>query len=140
MARLLTVRDIVSQAAMEIGISQDFVTSVVGSNDQDIIQMKALLRAVADDVLTEEPYQVTLGDQVWLSDANGEPIATITHDDDLVLFDSRLAINGLKWRFLKAKGLEFGEEMRDFSSRLNKLAGMVNGRILDLDLEGGRWI
>ena len=28
--------------------------------------------------------------------------------------------------------------MRDFTSRLNKLAGRVNGRVLDLDRDEGR--
>jgi hypothetical protein len=140
MARLLTLLDIVSQAAMEIGISQSRVNTVVGSLDQDVIQMRSLLHAVADDVLLEEPYQITLGDHIWISDADGNPQDRFMLDSDLVLFDGRLAINGLKWRFLQGKGLEFGEQLRDFSTRLNKLAGMVNGRVLDLDLDEGRWI
>jgi hypothetical protein len=44
----------------------------------------------------------------------------------------------LKYRFLKAKGLEFGEEMRDFLTRLNKLGARANARVLDLDNDMGR--
>jgi hypothetical protein len=56
----------------------------------------------------------------------------------LILFDSRLAIDGLKFRFLKAKGLEFGEELRDFSNRLNRLAARTNAAVIDLYLDQGR--
>jgi hypothetical protein len=136
--KLWSVLDIVSQAAMEIGISQQRAASVVDSPDQDITQMRELLYLVADDVLAEEPYQVTLGDQDWLHDANGNPLERFTADSDLVLFDARLAINGLKWRFLKAKSLEFGEEQRDFTLRMNKLAARANQRVLDLDTDWGR--
>jgi hypothetical protein len=138
MAKLLTLLDIVSQAALEIGISQNRVSTVVSSNDQDIIQMRALLHSVADDVLLEEPYVETLGDQVWIADADGAPLERFNADSDLVLFDGRLAINGVKWRFLQGKGLEFGESLRDYTTRLNKIASRVNGRMIDLDFEGGR--
>jgi|SRR6188768_3956477 len=138
MAKLLTLLDIVSQAAMEIGISQNRVTSVVSSQDQDIIQMRSLLHAVADDVMQEEPYRETLGDQGWISDQFGEPQDRFVLDTDLVLFDGRLAINGLKWRFLSGKGLEFGETLRDFTSRMNKLSARANNRVLDLDVDASR--
>ena len=54
-----------------------------------------------------------LGDGVWCTDKDGEPKSSRPTDTDLILFDRRLMIDGLKYRFLKAKGLEFGEEMRD---------------------------
>jgi hypothetical protein len=138
MAKLITVKDCVSQVSMEIGIAQREVTTAVASNDQDVVQMVALLYAVADEVLLDQPYRDTLGDGVWIFAADGTPKQAFTADDDLIGFDARLAINGLKFRFLKAKGLEFGEEMRDFSSRMNKLASRVNGRLLDLDADEGR--
>jgi hypothetical protein len=111
---------------------------VVTAGDQDIAQMQALLFQVADEVLGEEPYRETLGDQNWISSASGVPQDKFLLDTDLVLFDGRLAVNGVKWRFLKAKGLEFGEEMQDFTGRLNKLAARANARVLDLDLDYGR--
>jgi hypothetical protein len=133
MARLMSVAQIVSQAALEIGTSQSEIKKVFDSRDQDIAQMGALLNAVADEVLLEDPYRFTLGDDVWVSDATGNPKLFPTLDSDLVLFDSRLAINGLKYRFLQAKGLEFAEQMREFVVRMNKLASRVNNRVLDLD-------
>ena len=138
MPRLISVKNCVSKASMEIGIAQAPISTAVNSPDQDIVQMVALLDAVAGELLLEEPYRTTLGDDVWVFDENGSPKTSITSDTDLIGFDRRLAIDGLKYRFLKAKGLEYGEEMRDFTSRLNKLAGRVNGRVIDLDEDEGR--
>lgn len=138
-ARLGSLIDIVSQAAMEIGIAQKPASTVTGSLDQDIVQMMALMAAVANEVLEEEPYSTTLGDGLWIIDAaTGDFLEAFTADSNLIAFDRRLAINGLKWRFLKGKSLEFGEEQRDFVSRMNKLAAKANARVLDLDLDTGR--
>ena len=133
MARLMSVVQIVGQAAFEIGITQSQVTKVFGSKDQDVIQMGSLINAVADEVLLEEPYRYTLSDDFWVSDADGNPKLFPTLDTDIILFDGRLAINGLKYRFLQAKGLEFAEQMREFVVRMNKLASRVNNHVLDLD-------
>lgn len=138
MAALYSVLDCVAQASMELGIAERRLSSAVTSLDQDVLQMVALLSAVAGELLMDEPYRTTLGNDVWLTDKDGNEKAFPTDDADLVLFDGRLAVDGLKFRFLKAKGLEFGEEMRDFTSRLNKLAGRANRRVLDLDSDPGR--
>lgn len=135
---LATVKDIVNQAALEIGTTQLPVNTVFGSQDQDLVQMGALLSAVADEVLLEEPYKYDLGDHVWVHDKDDNPKIYPTVDTDRVLFDSRLAINGLKYRFLQAKGLEFAEQLRDYTVRLNKLAGRRNAEVLDLDVDVGR--
>lgn len=139
MARLATVQEIVSQASLEIGISQRPVSKVFGSLDQDVIQMGALVNTVADEVMLEEPYRYTLGDEVWVTDEQGNPKLFATVDSDIVQFDARLAINGLKYHFLQAKGMEFAEQARSFTVRMNKLAGRINSAVLDLDdSEGGR--
>lgn len=135
---LYTVNQVVSDAQLELGVAQRPIASVVTSLDEDVAQMLALLSTVADDVLLEEPYKISLGDGFWVSDKDGTPKARPTTDTDLILFDGRLAVDGLKYRFLKAKGLEFGEELRDYTSRMNKLAGRINARVLDLDLDAGR--
>lgn len=135
---LITVKDAVSQAALEIGIISKPVSSVVSSADGDIVQMLALMSSVADEVLLEEPYKTTLGDDAWVADSGGNPKGSPTTDTDIILFDSRLMINGLKYRFKKEKGLEYGDDLLDFTTRLNKLAGRVNARVLDLDLDEGR--
>jgi hypothetical protein len=133
MSRLISIRDAVSNASMELGLAQQPVSAVVGSPDEDISQMAALLYAVADEVMLEEPYRTTFGDGLFLSTSAGEPLEKFTDDNDLILFDARLAIDGLKYQFMQAKGFEYGEYMRSFLTRLNKLASRVNAVVLDLD-------
>jgi hypothetical protein len=138
MPRLASILDAVSDASLEIGIVQRPVTQVVGTADQDIAQMLALLSNVADELLLDPPYRDQLGDGSWLTDPQlvvrkNRPTA----DTDIILFDARLAINGLKYRFLKAKGLEYGEEQRDFIVRLNKIAGR-NAPVIDMNEDPGR--
>jgi hypothetical protein len=140
MPALLTVLQAVNDASMEIGIAQRPTNQAMGSSDEDIVQMAALLTAVADELLLEEPYQDLLGDGNWLVDADGVHQSRPTADTNRILFDGRLAIAGLKYRFLQAKGLEFGEQMRDFMTRMNKVAARANQRVLDLDFDEGRAI
>jgi hypothetical protein len=140
MSKLLTLREAVGQAQIETGIAQVMPSTVVNSQDQDILQMAALLSAVADEVLLEQPYVVTLGDGIWCSDAAGTPRPNgPIADTDVILFDGRLAVTGIKMRFRAAKGLEFGEDLRDFTTRLSKLS-VPTARILDLDADPGRMI
>jgi hypothetical protein len=139
MAKLVSVLKAVSDASREIGIAQKGLSQALGSADEDVLQMTALLSAVADELLLEEPYQDLLGDGNWLVSADGltfklEP----TVDTDLILFDGRLVIAGLKYRFLASKGLEFSEQMRDFGNRMAKIATRANNRVLDLDEEWSR--
>ena len=132
--RLITVKQAVDQASREIGISQGPVTQAMGSADQDIAQMVALLQAVADEILIDQPYVDTLGDGYWLIDPlTGVRKDRPSADTDYILFDARLAIAGLKYRFLKAKGLEFGEELRDYSDRMHRLAATNNAQVVDLN-------
>jgi hypothetical protein len=138
MPRLSTILQVVSDVSLELGTSQVPVLQAVGSADQDIAQMTALMQNVADELLLDPPYRDALGDGNWLYDAgNLVRKARPTQDTDIVLFDPRLAVNGLKYRFLKAKGLEYGEEQRDFIVRLNKLAAR-NAPVLDLNADPGR--
>ena len=138
MPRLASILDAVSDASLEIGIVQQPVTNVVGTADQDIAQMAALLQNVADELLIDPPYRDLLGDGNWLIDAGGVVRKSRpTADSDIILFDPRLAVDGLKYRFLKSKGLEYGEEQRDFISRLNKIAGR-NAPVIDMNEDVGR--
>lgn len=138
MPQLSTILQVVSDTSMELGTTQLPVTQAVGSSDQDIVQMVALMANVADELLLDPPYRDALGDGNWLYDPGllirkSRPSA----DTDVVLFDARLSVDGLKYRFLKAKGLEYGEEQRDFIARLNKLAGR-NAPVIDLNADPGR--
>jgi len=135
MTSMITVKSAVNQSGLEIGLTQFPINTAVGTLDQDISQMVALLSAVADEVMEGEPYEEILGDGYWLLAADGTKKETPTQDNDKIMFDGRLAINGIKFRFLKAKGLEFGEELRDFTNRMNHLAAKANARVLDLDAD-----
>src|SRR5215831_11499927 len=128
--RMLTVYDVVNQAQLELSIAPRSIQTAVTSNDRDIVQMVALLSAVADEVLMDEPYKETLGDGIWLKDTAGNPKPSPTADTDLVLFDGRVAVDGL----------EYGEVMRDFIVRMNRLAARANAKIIDLDIDAGRMI
>jgi hypothetical protein len=138
MARLGNARDIVSYCSMELGMSQAPIATVTGSLDQDISQMMALLSSVADEVMLEEPYRTLLGDDIWVTDVNGNPKDSATTDTDVILFDRRLAVDGLKYVFLQAKGLEFGEQLRSFINRMNRLAVRSAAIVVDLDIDEGR--
>lgn len=138
MPRLATITSIVSDASLELGMAQKPITNVINTADQDIAQMAALLQNVADELLLDPPYRDQLGDGMWLIDTGGVVYKDHPTDDtDVVLFDARLAINGLKYRFLKAKGLDYGEEQRDFIARQNKIAGR-NAPVIDLNNDVGR--
>jgi hypothetical protein len=138
MAQLLTARDVVSQAQMELGITQKPISTVTNTLDQDISQMLALMANVADEIILEPSYKILLGDEVWCTDKDGNPKLWPTTDTDIILIDGRLMIDGLKYRFLKTKGMEFGEEMRDFTVRMNKLARRSNNNVVDLNEDEGR--
>jgi hypothetical protein len=132
---------VVNDASMEIGISQRPAPEALNSSDEDLVQMSRLLTAVADELLLEEPYQDLLGDGNWLIDKDGVTYRDRPFEDtDRILFDGRLAIDGLKYRFLQAKGLEFAEQMRDFLTRMNKIAVRANNRVLDLNTDESRFI
>ena len=138
MPQLSTILQVVSDVSLELGTTQIPVTQAVGSADQDVAQMVALMANVADELLLDPPYRDALGDGNWIFDAgNLVRKSRLSQDTNVVLFDQRLAVDGLKYRFLKAKGLEYGEEQRDFIARLNKLAGR-NAPVIDLNFDPGR--
>jgi hypothetical protein len=140
MSKLLTLKEIIGQAQIEVGIAQAPPATVIASLDQDIAQMASLLAAVADEVLGEPPYKIILGDGIWCQSAAGEPRPLGPQaDTDRILFDGRLAINGVKMRFRAAKGLEFGEDLRDYSTRLARIA-TEQAPVIDIYEEEGREI
>jgi hypothetical protein len=137
--RALTVLQIINAALKEIGIIQASVKAATTSANKNVVQILALMQATADEMLLDQPYENTLGDGYWLVEpSTGQHYAYVQADTNLVLFDDRVFIDNLKARFLSANGLEYGESMRDYAMRLNKLAVRANRRVLDLDEGGGR--
>ena len=54
----------------------------------------------------------------WCQSSAAAPQDEWAADDDTGILDEDLVALGVKWRFLKAKGLDYGEEFRDYETRL----------------------
>lgn len=55
----------------------------------------------------------------WATDSAGAiGKSLITADEDLFLLDDEILLSGLIWRFKSAKGLEYGENMRAYESKV----------------------
>ncbi|OJW29862.1 MAG: hypothetical protein BGO51_06175 [Rhodospirillales bacterium 69-11] len=60
----------------------------------------------------------------WVSLNDGSSICTrVTNDTDFPLLDATLMRLGLKWRFLRAKGLPFTTELNEHNEMLDKISG-----------------
>lgn len=58
-----------------------------------------------------------------------------TNDDDIYLLDEDVFIQGLKWRFLRAKGLDYEEEYQSYMDDVQRTIGRDGGQ-RDLPLNG----
>jgi hypothetical protein len=56
----------------------------------------------------------------WVYDVVGDPKDSFTRDDDETYLDPRLIILGIRWRFLKSKGLEYGEDFKTYQTERNQ--------------------
>lgn len=54
--------------------------------------------------------------------------ATLTADTDTFRIDENIVTLGVKWRFLKAKGLDYSEEFRSYESALESVFGADGAR------------
>lgn len=55
----------------------------------------------------------------WATDSTGATgKSLVTADEDIFLLDDEILLSGLKWRWKKEKGLEFGEDMRSYESKV----------------------
>ena len=61
------------------------------------------------------------------------PYEALVTDSDLCLFDDELMIEGLKWRFLRARGLQYQDVRADYERMKGRAVARFNpGRILSL--------
>ena len=60
---------------------------------------------------------------------------TFTADDDTSIIDESIITVGVKWRFLKAKGLDYSEEFRSYESSLESIFG-ADGSRAAIDMTG----
>jgi hypothetical protein len=56
----------------------------------------------------------------WCQSTNGAPQTQFQADTDQFLLPDRLLVLGLKWRMLRAKGLDYTQEFSDFKSALER--------------------
>jgi hypothetical protein len=69
----------------------------------------------------------------WVQSSAGTAKETFTADDDTCLIDEDIVTLGVKWRFLKAKGFDYSEEMRTYEGALVAVFGPDGGnRVVDM--------
>jgi hypothetical protein len=74
-------------------------------------------------------YYTTL----WCASSGGTPQALFAADTDVPILDDNLFILGIKWRFLRAKGLPYDEEYKEYMElKLLLMARMGASRPLPL--------
>lgn len=64
----------------------------------------------------------------WVTSGASVAKATFTADDDTANIDEDIVTLGVKWRFLKAKGLDYAEEFRTYESALEAIFGSDGAR------------
>ena len=63
----------------------------------------------------------------WARSAGGAAQAAFLADTDLALLDESLIALGLRWRFLRAKGLDYAEEMASYERELEQAMARDGG-------------
>lgn len=63
----------------------------------------------------------------WAKSATGTPKDQFTADTDTSYLDERLMTLGVRWRFLKAKGLDYAEDFRTYEQNKQQVQGRDGG-------------
>lgn len=72
----------------------------------------------------------------WCTSASGTAQPMWTADTDTFVLDDDLMVCGLKWRFLRAKGLDFGQEFDEYLDKVGtELARAGGARALPLNAQ-----
>lgn len=74
----------------------------------------------------------------WCTDTNGADQTIWTADTDLYKLDDECFIEGIKWRFLRSKGLEYTQEKMDYDSDCQRVMARDGGNRA-LPLSGGTY-
>lgn len=73
----------------------------------------------------------------WAAKADGTPQTSFLNDADTAVIDENLIELDVKWRFLKAKGMDYSEEFRDYQVYLVQTLGSDGAnKVLHADDEG----
>lgn len=71
----------------------------------------------------------------WCASSTGTPQPFWQTDNDVYLLDEDCFIQGMKWRFLRAKGLEYAQEFKDYQDDCQRVISRDGGQ-RDLPLGG----
>ena len=63
----------------------------------------------------------------WCRSSAGTPKPAYAADDDVALIDEALISLGIRWRFLRAKGLDYAEEMASYERELEQAMARDGG-------------
>jgi hypothetical protein len=74
----------------------------------------------------------------WAKSAAGVPQAEFLADTDETYLDDKLFPLGLRWRFLKSKGLDYSEDFRSYQSERNQRMARDGGNGV-IDTAGGAY-
>lgn len=75
----------------------------------------------------------------WAKSSGNQPKASFTSDDDTTYLDEELIKLGLRWRFLKAKGLSYAQDFDTYERAVEAKSG-TDGGTRALDMSGyDRW-
>ena len=96
-----------------------------------IIGNNFMIDPVPTDSTSRETFEYF--SNAWCQSATGTPQTAFSADTDTYALDSDLMILGIKWRFLRAKGLDYSEEREQWQRRLDRL-GARDGGERDLPL------
>lgn len=96
---------------------------------------------ILQNLMTLNPTPTTTGDVIAYDYMSKYPITTSggvakemwTDDTDLYKLDEDCFILGIKWRFLRAKGMDYGEEFASYTNNMQRIMG-ANGGGRDLPL------
>lgn len=74
----------------------------------------------------------------WCQSSGGTAQAFWTADDDTYLLDEDCFVEGIKWRFLRAKGLDYSQEKMDYDTDCQRVMARDGGN-RDLPIAGGTY-
>lgn len=74
----------------------------------------------------------------WAETSGGTAKTSMTLDDDVALLDEYLIRLGLRWRYLEARGLDYGEAFRAYEKEVNQAMAKDGGKP-HVYMQSGEW-
>ncbi len=76
----------------------------------------------------------------WAYNTDDEPIPEYQADDDVAYLDEKLIVLGLRWRFLKSKGLEYSEDFKTYEIQCNQRMSRDGGNSMISTTGNGQFL